>query len=77
MIWTFSYNVLGIAIPYKWPTISSDTDVLSLPTALLNVAMFVWLTYFLLRQKTVEDGNDREYSTSRLELRFYSRSRVE
>ena len=64
MIWTFSYNVLGIAIPYKWPTISSDTDVLSLPTALLNVAMFVWLTYFLLRQKTVEDGNDREYSTS-------------
>ncbi len=64
MIWTFSYNVLGIAIPYKWPKISSGTEILSLPTALLNVAMFVWLTYFLLRHKTVEDGNDRELSTS-------------
>jgi Gpi18-like mannosyltransferase len=64
MMWTFSYNVLGIAVPYKWPTLSLGSEVLSLPTALLNVAMFIWLTYFLLKHKTVEDEHDRELSAS-------------
>jgi hypothetical protein len=64
LFWTFSYNVLGIAIPYKWPTVSSGSEVLSLPTALLNVALFIWLTYFLVKHQTVEDEHDRELSTS-------------
>ncbi|MEP7289578.1 MAG: glycosyltransferase 87 family protein [Chloroflexota bacterium] len=58
LMWSFSYNVLGVAIPYRWPNLTMWTGYLAVPTALFNVALLIALTRLNLQHKTIEATHD-------------------
>ncbi len=41
LIWTYSYNVIGVAIPYTYQGLDAGTGFLAFPTALMNVILFI------------------------------------
>ncbi|MFN8418312.1 MAG: hypothetical protein U0528_03555 [Anaerolineae bacterium] len=47
VIFTYSYNILGVAIPYNNPRDRLGIDTFALPTAFLNIMLFIgtaWIT---------------------------------
>ncbi len=40
---TFSYNVLGVSIHNRWANLTFGTQLLALPTAVLNIMLLIGL----------------------------------
>jgi hypothetical protein len=45
LAWTFTYNVLSVAVAYRWPAITLGAQFLALPTAAVNIVLLVVLTH--------------------------------
>ncbi len=50
---TYSYNILGVAIPYRDPKNQFGTETLAIPTALLNIALFIETAHLSWKEKAV------------------------
>jgi Gpi18-like mannosyltransferase len=51
LIWTYSYNIFGVAIPYTYEGQEALTGILAVPTAVINVGLFLRTVYVLLVPK--------------------------
>lgn len=59
LAWTFTYNVLSVAVAYRWPANTLGAEFLAVPTALVNIVLLVVLTHmaWYSRLRAVQPGS--------------------